>query len=905
MARVCAECGHVNESATDYCLYCGAPLGFGPGEPFAEVGESRDTWRVFGIASPLVGREAELEAVLDAVRSAASSGEASLVLVTGAEGMGKSRFLDALNAALVAEYPDALMPRSSARGQGEHPYAPLASLLEDRFYVPRGADPALAAERLSSGIRSLIGDARGADAADRITAMLGLGGRVREGVRDEVERGWRRALVDVFRADASNQLLVLAFDDIDVAGAETRALVRELVPAMSDVPTVVVATAKSDEVRAEFESALGEGSCVTVALSPLTDAAIATLTRAILERVDEVPDAIVERVCAAAMGNPLVAEEAVRILIREGVVDTRGNRWTLNPARLDQIALPGQVEDMVRARLERLSEDERRLLGDAALMGETFWLGGLVVLERARREGAVDVDAIEWDDAPAAIAAALDALARRDIVRANTASALRGEREFTFKHWVERRLHAERVQEPWRGRAHRLLAQWLQVRSVAEPEPFLVAIAEHSAVGGMRGPAAEFFGRAGRLCRDRYVNDRAAQHLERALELFDEEDYLQRADTLLDLGALYALDGRHEDAVAAYEGAAACAWRVGSGRRQALALEGLGRAYRRHGEYDRALDLLGRALGRFESLDDQAGIAQTLDNLGRIHWIRGQYDKAEAEYERALEIRRSLGDARALAVSLSHIGTLLVYRGQFTGALQRFREALDIRRREGDLSGIADSLNTIGYIFAERGDGPSAARIWAEAVDVARDAGDRALEATVLNNLGESDLMVGDLAAAEKHLGEACELAERIGERRVVFDTIRNLGVLQARKGNLGLALDHADEALDLAKALKSRAMEGVALRTLAELRGQTVYDDSEDGQGNLAEAAFRSAIEIFRELGLEAELGRTYHSYGTYLVEQRLLVQGKKHLEMAREIFQRLEMRKILAQTEATIDDL
>lgn len=905
--RVCTECGHVNETQTDYCLYCGAPLGFSANDEMMTLAAaSRESWRVYGIESPFVGRDEVLAKLLDAITDAVENRSAALITIRGAEGCGRTRLLDALNAALVERYPDALMPKASLRQGHGQPYSAIAQALNDRFYVPRLADPGDHAERLLGGVRSLVGGERGVEVADQIGRMLGIVNASPDS-HEADERGWKRALIDLFRADAQQQPLVLAIDDIHLAGAETRSILADVLPQVTDVPFVLVTTLDAD---ADFDAEalagnLAQEAVHAVTLSELADTHVSELVRAILSRVEDLPPAIVQRITLAAVGNPLVVEESIRILIQAGVIDTRGNAWTADPSAFDSIELPDAVEDVVRARLERLSDRERARLRDAAVIGNTFWLGAVVALDRQRRESPETTGALDDRGDHEAVAAELDALVRRDILIEHPLSSLRGEREYSFKHWVERRLHRSDLRDEDTRRMHQRLAQWLQVRSASDPERFLVAIADHLAKGGLVDRAADFYARAGRLCQSRYANERAIDHLEAAFDLFAPTAEIIRVDLLEDLGTLYSMCGRPDDATKALTEMAQTAWQIGSGRRLAIAFQKLGSVHRSMGDYDTALDHFARAQSRFESLDDRGGVASALDETGRVHWIRGQYDHAEVAYQRALEIRRELGDRRALARSLSSIGTLLVYRGQFQNALDRFREALDIRREEGDLQGIAESLNTIGVIFEQRGDSTSAARIWTEAVTVARDSGDRGLEALLLNNLGEAEISQGNLEAAEERLGDACTIAGSMNDRRVLFDAIRNLGVLQSRKGNPRLALDHAEEALELAQALRSRSMEGVAWRTIGELHGQTIVDDSEENASTAAEHAFRTAIALFKAVADERELGRAYHSYGTFLIEHGLLVQGKHHLELAREIFQRLEMRLVLAQTEATIHQL
>ena len=115
-------------------------------------------------------------------------------------------------------------------------------------------------------------------------------------------------------------------------------------------------------------------------------------------------------------------------------------------------------------------------------------------------------------------------------------------------------------------------------------------------------------------------------------------------------------------------------------------------------------------------------------------------------------------------------------------------------------------------------------------------------------------------------------------------------------------AVQLTTEALELAEQLGARALIGIARRCLGELYASTLFDEE-----NLtrADAHFRQSIQILTEVGNESELGRALSSYGNYLLEQGQMVQGRKHLEMAKEIFSRLEMKRVLEKTEQTIEQL
>lgn len=901
LTHVCSSCGNVNQPDTDYCLNCGAPLGHVPG---LAPDEAEHAWRVFGVDTPMVGRDDEVEQLTALANEVTSSGHGALVVLSGPEGLGKSRLIDALAASLENAFSDALLLRSAPLADDARPYQMFAELIRQRLYIDEMADSDEWRARLVEGATAFAGPDRGPEIAHRVGALFGVTWKDSPWVRDldgdDVAAASRRALAELLRADAARNPLILAFDDLHRAGRETRELVVELHRALRDAPVLVLAIVDEPDAVAVTE----DDRVTPLPLAPLRDEDVAGLVRTMLDRVEDLPDRLVERITERALGNPFAVESLMRIFIGEGVIDTRGNAWSIDAERIDEVDLPFDFEDVIAARLDRLDPDERELLENAALVGPRFQMGALLVLDRGGEvPDGVELDAL-WDDADRLdrIEQQLRALARRDLVYVASETDLEHETTWVFKHRVEQRLLARSVDADAAKSRHLLLAQWLLIRSRNHPERWVSAIGDHFEQAGRPTRAARCFLRVGELSRRRYANARAVEYLERARTLLPTGDVDLRVQVLHELGSVYDLLGDYERSIPIFEDLGRLSWLVGSRGRGGIAFNKLGRALRSLGEYDKALTYFERALELFQKIDDQVGVAATLDDIGRVDWIRGDYDRARERYERALELRRDIGDERSMALSLSHMGTLLVQRGQFKQALATFREALELRRKTGDLQGIAESLNTIGVIFMERGDLDSAARLWTEALQVAREAGDRSMEGILLNNLGEVETSRGNLDDAETCLIDAIRLATGRGDRRIVFDATRNLGVLESRKGRHGLAVDHVEQALEMARDLGSRAMEGVALRTLGQLRGQTMFDASGGEGGDDAESAFRAAMQIFESSRNEAELGRTWHAYGTWLIEQGMLVRGKQHLEKARDVFERLEMRRVLAETRDTL---
>jgi class 3 adenylate cyclase/tetratricopeptide (TPR) repeat protein len=263
---------------------------------------------------PFVGREAEL-ARLRAQFERTKSGRATLALISGEPGIGKSRLADEF---IRAAGMDAIVLRARFRPGTELGTSPLAELAAGN---PGGALPAGVAH--SAG---LISDPR--------LLVLPLLDR-----RNEIFVAWRDYLTVMARA----RPVVIVLDDIQWAETEFVRLVDRLTFG-SDTPLMVLATARP-EFPAMTAFRPGEDHLV-LELGRLDEEAAGALARVAGER----ETARVQR----AAGHPLFIVELVRA--RSALASD----------------VPVNVQAAIGARLDELGPAERDLLQRAAVVGETF-----------------------------------------------------------------------------------------------------------------------------------------------------------------------------------------------------------------------------------------------------------------------------------------------------------------------------------------------------------------------------------------------------------------------------------------------------------------------------------------------------------------------------------------------------
>jgi len=910
----CPSCAQNNPTSNDYCENCGSPLGvvtrvykIDPNDDGNDV-----DWMVFGIETKTMGRESELLRLEHTFRAVVDEVRSCVCILTGSSGLGKSRLVREFNSDLDSKFPSSLMVIGKCRETDHLPYAPIARLVRKRFYIPELEVPRLCRQRLLDAVTSIMGTSNAPEVAHLVAYLIGLPFpespfysdlEVDESVAHRVEERAGQALARLLEADSQHNPLILVIEEAQFATEETVALIRKIATQLRNSPIMFLLLSTPEFVEQRPEVLEGGFVTESIELTPLSDEDIRGLLSNILQRLDHIPDKLHDLVCQRALGNPLIVEEIVKILIGEGVIDTRPQPWQLHLAKLDAVELPAEFEGMVKARIDTLSPEERDCLEMASVIGNAFWLGAVLALSRENNK--LEDDEWQVDDRAARLTDLLEVLRRKDMIRPHADSLFKGEAEFVFKHGVERDLIFGAIKEERRKALHIRCAQWYELHGPLDR--FAEVMARHWEQGGNLSQAAYRYVQSANFARTRYFNRKAISGYEKAVKYLPRQDLLTRIEAHHNLGSTYELVGKIEEALEQYETLLKISWQVNAKAKGGMALNKIGRGHRALGQLNDALATFRRALTLFQQANDLRGIASTLDDIGKVYFIRGEYDDSFKHYRAALELRRQLKDSRSIALSLHHIGSLKLGLGSFKEALSYYRESLEMRKQSGDRQGVADTLNNLGIVCLEKGELQQALRLWEEALSIAQEIGYRILEGILLNNIGETALSMGALKTAEASLKDAAEISQECADLRLLCDVQRNLGTLHLRNARYDEAVGALMASLHIARDMESKLLEGLALKSLGELYAQTLFDETrkEEDVEKKADDSFLKAIELLTEVGNEGELGRCHSSYGNFLLEQGGIIQGKKQLELAKEIFARLEMKRVLKKTEQTIGEL
>jgi class 3 adenylate cyclase len=336
--------------------------------------------RAARMEAPFVGRDDELRLLKDLFHATARDRRARLVSVTGVGGIGKSRLGWELE-----KYTDGLaetiywhVGRSPAYGEGLAFWA-LAEMIRSRAGIIEGDDPATVSSKLESTLRRWLPDPEErAWVEPRLAALLGSG-EMPEGGTEELFAAWRT----IFERIADHGPTILVFEDLHWADDGLLDFIELLVGANRTRPMFVVTLARPELLERRPTWGAGVRSLTTIELGPLDPDAMELL---LVGLAPGLPPTAIAAIRERAEGIPLYAVETVRMLVDQGRLTESEGRYRL-AGPLGELEVPASLSSLLGARLDGLPEDERALLGYAAVLGLTFTVQAVASVAELPSEG--------------------------------------------------------------------------------------------------------------------------------------------------------------------------------------------------------------------------------------------------------------------------------------------------------------------------------------------------------------------------------------------------------------------------------------------------------------------------------------------------------------------------------------
>jgi class 3 adenylate cyclase/tetratricopeptide (TPR) repeat protein len=681
-------------------------------------------WRLFGLigdsderrGSPFVGRRSEKRLFSTMVEDCLETDSGQALLVRGEAGIGKTRLVEEC-AAIAA-----------GRGLAVH-----KGLVLD-FGVGKGQDAVRSLVRSFLGLAPGSGKAERTDAMERAIESEWLVADDRVFVSDLLDlpqatdlrslydamdnqtrnAGKQNAVSKLMRALSNRQALLITIEDIHWAKPLTLEYLARLASAVGDCPAILVMTSRleGDPLDQAWRGTLRGSPLTTIDLQPLRPAEAEELANEFTGTAGE----FLRQCIARAEGNPLFLEQLLRNA-KEGALSD----------------VPGSIQSLVLARMDRLDPRDKRALQAASVVGQRFTLELL-------RELIEDPE-YRCDD-----------LMAHRLIRPEAGG-------FLFAHALILEGVYSSLLQAQRRALHRRAADWFAERDLALRAEHLDRGEDPEAPGAYR--------EAARAQIKVYHDERAMELVERGLAIAQSDaDKVEltclKGLILHDLGAI-------AESIETYRSALALAPDAGG---RAHALYGLAAAMRVTDEFDQALEALG-----------QAQVDATKDGLtlmlSRIHHLRGNLyfpignmDGCFEEHSQALDYARQAGSPEGEARALGGLADAMYAQGRMRSAHDRFQACIDLCRAHGFGRIEVANLSMLGLTRCYLGDLEGTSKISLAAWEAAARVGHHRAEMVACLTVPYVAWESGNSELIDKALARATEIVRQLGAKRFVPDCL-------------------------------------------------------------------------------------------------------------------------------------
>jgi predicted ATPase/class 3 adenylate cyclase len=905
-----------------------------------------------GLEAPFVGRDRELRQIKDLFHVCAEEQRAQLVSVTGIAGIGKSRL-----AWEFYKYFDGLSQivywhrgRCLAYGEGVTYWA-LADMVRMRCGIAEDDPQEEALRKLEAALdEHLLDPEERRFAEPRLAQLLALGeGASHE--RQDLFAAWRL----FFERLADTYPTVLAFEDMQWADSSLLDFVEYLLEWSRDKPLFVITLARPELGEKRPTWGAGHRNFTSIYLEPLSEQAMQEL---LLGLVPGLPTALRDQILARAEGVPLYAVETVRMLLDRGLLVLEDATYQL-AGEVDTLEVPETLHALIAARLDGLAPEERRLLGDAAVLGKTFTPQALAALSGLE---SVQLETL------------LTGMVRREVLGLQSDPRSPEQGQYTFLQDLLRHVAYETL--PRRERREKHLAAAEHLTTTLGEEEVAEVIASHlleayrlepNAADGdaLRGRAHEALLRAGERAMSLAAAAEAQRYFEHAAELVPEPR--QQAAALTRAGEMASRAGNSDRACALFERAVGLYESAGDTHGAARAAAWLGVSEQMRGRVEAAIERLEQVYAAIGDDEPDADLAFVALRLGQAHFFAGNVERAAEITERGLDLAEALQlpeqlvrgwNVKAMIVSLRHpeearglfqlaretalahenyalaanacsnLSDLALQRDRYSESLSRLEESLALNRRIGNRPGEWFALSEMSYTLTMLGRWEEASARFAELP--AERFGKAVNLIGPLSGVLEIYLHRGRLDEAQKLLVRYEPFAHS-GDLQVESSYHGAFAAVRLAEGNNAAAFTAAEQAfgahqtqgiasqnikfgflhaLEAAVALGDTSKASDLLETVEAfppgLSSPFLQATAHRFRGHLAgddpgaDRHFTAAATLLRGFELPFHLAVVQLEYGEWLIGRGRPDDGHPLLVEARTTFERLEARPWLERVDA-----
>jgi class 3 adenylate cyclase/tetratricopeptide (TPR) repeat protein len=808
--------------------------------------------------TPFVGRERELELLLDGLQRA-KLGKGQAFSIISEAGCGKSRLLYEFRKAVANEDVNFLEGKCLSYSRGVA-YHPVIDILKSNFDILEGDGDVKIREKVKSGLEIL-----GADEASTLPYLLELLAVKDSGIdkipmSPEVKQDRIiEALKRIVLKGSETRPLILAYEDLHWIDKSSEDHLKHLLESIPRAKVLLIFT-----YRPEFVHTWGTKSYHSqVMLNRLSNRESLMMVSHLLG-TEELDKDLEEFILEKTEGVPFFIEELIKSMKDLKIIEKENKRYRITKD-IKEVTIPTTVQDVIMARVDSLPEGSKSLLQAMSVVGREFSYDLIKRLTGLAEQEFLSHLSVLKDS---------ELLYERGIYPQST---------YIFKHALTQEVAYNSLLLKRKKEIHEEIGKAIEALYMDRLEEHCELLAYHYGHSASTKKAVEYLDLANQKAIRVNAMEGAKAYFDEAmghLDTLPESDVnrQRRISLLVNQGDAFFLlikMPEYYDLLTRFEPMARS---LGNPELLGAFYARLGHCHFAFGHYDQAIQTLSKAAELCETVENakDAGIAYTF--LEWSHSDIGDFDRVLALKEDFLRTMEQRFNLRWYVWGLCAASRACSYLGRWDEAVEAGQKALSVAEEFSDNSTISVAAYNLSIDYSWKGDLARAIEYGELAVQKAPTPGDKARSQRSLGwalcRAGEPNRGIELLTAALTIF-----LAGRFMPSLIPLMCYLGEGYWLA--GEDGKARQTLEEGLEMAERYGTRYYLGFAHRLFGEMALRN----------NPAQAAshFEKSMAVLQEIKAENELALAYAGYGRLHKQQGKVGQARKYLTKALETFERL----------------
>jgi tetratricopeptide (TPR) repeat protein len=654
------------------------------------------------------------------------------------------------------------------------------------------------------------------------------------------------AFKEIFKLLSLSTPIAIEIEDLQWIDADSTKAFQFICRNIESFPIIFVISSRyyDDESKPKLPV---ENPSLEIDLQVLSDEGTIEFAESLLD--GKLSDKLKGNLLGKTEGNPFFVEQTVFFYRESDIIyfDSAPGHWEMKE---DTKAIPDTINDLIIARIDRLSAKLKEAVQTASVFGQEFDINLLMeVLDKISQvweEGDYQYFLKEGEDIKVwAILSQIKGIFAHAIMR-----------DAVYNMQLRSRLRT----------LHQIVAETLK-NLFPEDKRTYADLAFHYEQAGMREQTKEYLEKAAFYAKENFKNHESAKYFGKICQMYEEDLGLE--EKKFPESQLSAKDKSKLEKyidLQVYHG---------------TVLSVLGQLTKANENFRFALNIA-------EAINDETRAGKLYLNLGSNSLYFGKFDQALSYFGKAKSIFVGNNDYENLAIVMGNIGLINLYQGNLGDAIENFQKELSLSQKASFKSQEVIAVGHMGNAYDLMGYYDNAIKYFKKQLDMSREIKNKFLEASALGDIGVAYYYKGDYEKAISYYEKQLKLNREIGNNLELSNAIGNMGLVYSDRGEFDKALECYDQKLYLSKELADKKEMSIVFNNMAEVYAQ---------KGNYEKAIvlLDKAINIGKELNHDYFLSNFIVSKAEVLFEFGNLDEAEKVCEKGYKLGKKVNRKDVI----------